>query len=408
MTYPFIAKPFRGLRPLREYTNKVIAPPYDIVSSKQVKNIVKENPYSFLRVSRAEVDFKKPVNPYSLEVYKQAAKNFNILLSKEILQTDKKCSFYIYRISSSTHAQTGIAFAASIDAYLNGRIKRHELTREKKEKDRIQQIQAVKAQTGPVMLIHKKNQNLSNIFKKIVSAKLPEMTATLDEWKHEIWVVNIKTQVSEINKHLNLVNSMYIADGHHRSAAASKIYEQKARCSGNDAFLAVTFDETELKVLPYNRVIRDLNHLSIKEFLNRLSHKFNVAEIDGYKALEKKFFYSIYLKNKWYQLELKNIPEFKGNYLKALDTQIVEEFILRPILDIKNIRTDDRIDFVGGPQSIDTMVQLVNSGKMELGIALPPTGIGELIRISDSGQLMPPKSTWFEPKLADGLISLKI
>ena len=170
----------------------------------------------------------------------------------------------------------------------------------------------------------------------------------------------------------------------------------------------MTFDETELKVLPYNRVIRDLNHLSIKEFLNRLSHKFNVAEIDGYKALEKKFFYSIYLKNKWYQLELKNIPEFKGNYLKALDTQIVEEFILRPILDIKNIRTDDRIDFVGGPQSIDTMVQLVNSGKMELGIALPPTGIGELIRISDSGQLMPPKSTWFEPKLADGLISLKI
>ena len=408
MTNRFIGKPFKGLRPTKNYADKIVAPPYDVVSKEQVYNIVKSNPDSFLRVSRAEVDFNEAVDPYSNKVYNQAANNFNKLLELGIIRADETEFYYIYRIRSENHTQTGIAFAASIEAYREGKIKRHELTREKKELDRIMQIRAVRAQTGPVMLINRKNHNLKSTLDKITQKKLPEISTMLEDWKHEIWVVNKPEEILEIDRHLNSIQDFYIADGHHRSAAASKISEKPFDLLSCDSFLAVSFDETELKILPYNRVIRDLNQFTSDEFLAKLSNNFTVKKTKLSELIHKKYIYYIYLEHCWYQLRLKEFPTDTKNILNCLDTQIIENLILRPILNITKIRTDNRIEFVGGPKSAEKIMDLVDSGVMKLGIALPPTGIEELIKISDEGGLMPPKSTWFEPKLADGLISLKI
>lgn len=403
----FIGKPFKGLRPTINFTSKLIAPPYDVLSREQVKEIVRENPDSFLRVSRAEVDFDECINPYCDEVYQQASKNFNELLTSDIIRADEKNSFYVYKISSKHHAQTGLVFGASISAYLEGRIKRHELTRQKKELDRIKQIEAVQAQTGPVMLIHRENKILKSILNKITLEKASEINTILENWQHELWVINNAQQVEQIQNHLNSIQELYIADGHHRSAAASKIFI-KRKTQTTDCFLAVTFDETELNILPYNRVVRDLNQLTANEFLTKLSETFEVNKITGDNFLNQKYCYFIYLEKSWYQLQLRQIPQDIDNVLENLDTHIIEESILKPILGIKDVRTDDRIDFVGGPQSTGKIINLVDSAVMKIGIVLPTTAIGELIKISDNGQLMPPKSTWFEPKLADGLVSLKI
>ena len=404
----FTGKPFRGIRPTKSSANKLIAPPYDVVSREQVAEIVKLNPDSFLRVSRAEVDFDECINAYSDEVYQQAAKNFGQLLTSNIIRADEKESYYVYKISSKHHAQTGLVFGASISAYLEGRIKRHELTREKKELDRIKHIEAVQAQTGPVMLINKENKDLKTILKHITSEKTSEISTVLENWHHELWPINNIDLVEEINNHLNSIRELYIADGHHRSAAASKIFVKQKKPARNNCFLAVTFDETELKILPYNRVVRDLNQLTPNEFLTKLSSSFKVDKLAGNNFVSQKYRYFIYLEETWYQIKLKDIPKDIDNIVENLDTRIVEESILKAILGIKNIRTDDRVDFVGGPHSMKKIVNLVDSGVMKIGIALPATAMEELLEISDRGQLMPPKSTWFEPKLADGLVSLKI
>ncbi len=404
----FTGKPFRGIRPTKSSANKLIAPPYDVVSREQVTEIVKLNPDSFLRVSRSEVDFDERINPYSDEVYQRAANNFERLIARNMIRADEKNSYYVYRISSKHHAQTGLVFGASIKAYLEGRIKRHELTREKKELDRIKHIDTLQAQTGPVMLIHKENKALRTFLKHITSEKNSDTNAVLENWQHELWPVNDIDQVEKITHHLNSIQNLYIADGHHRSAAASKIFLNQKEQATTNCFLAVTFDETELKILPYNRVVRDLNQLTVNEFLDQLSNTFKIDKMNGNSFFNEKYCYFIYLENTWYQIKLKEIPQNISNIAETLDTRIVEEYILKPILGIENIRTDDRIDFVGGPQSIEKIVNLVDSGIMKIGIALPTTAIEELLKISDSDQLMPPKSTWFEPKLADGLVSLKI
>lgn len=404
----FTGKPFKGIRPTKSSANKLIAPPYDVVSREQVAEIVKLNPDSFLRVSRAEVDFDECINAYSDEVYQQAAKNFGQLLTSNIIRADEKESYYVYKISSKHHAQTGLVFGASISAYLEGRIKRHELTRKKKELDRIKHIEAVQAQTGPVMLINKENKNLKTILKNITSEKTSEISTVLENWHHELWPISNIDLVEEINNHLNSIRELYIADGHHRSAAASKIFVKQKQPATTNCFLAVTFDETELKILPYNRVVRDLNQLTANEFLTKLSSSFEVDKLTGNNFVSQKYCYFIYLEETWYQIKLKDIPKDIDNIVENLDTRIVEESILKAILGIKNIRTDDRVDFVGGPHSMKKIVNLVDSGVMKIGIALPATAMEELLEISDRGQLMPPKSTWFEPKLADGLVSLKI
>ena len=257
------------------------------------------------------------------------------------------------------------------------------------------------------MLIHKENKALRTILKHITSEKNSDTNAVLENWQHELWPVNDIDQVEKITHHLNSIQNLYIADGHHRSAAASKIFLNQKEQATTNCFLAVTFDETELKILPYNRVVRDLNQLTVNEFLDQLSNTFKIDKMNGNSFFNEKYCYFIYLENTWYQIKLREIPQNISNIAETLDTRIVEEHILKPILGIKNIRTDDRIDFVGGPQSIEKIVNLVDSGIMKIGIALPTTAIEELIKISDSDQLVP-KSTWFEPKLADGLVSLKI
>ena len=359
-------------------------------------------------ISKTVSDFDKYINAYSDEVYQQAAKNFGQLLTSNIIRADEKDSYYVYKISSKHHAQTGLVFGASISAYLEGRIKRHELTREKKELDRIKHIEAVQAQTGPVMLINKENKDLKTILKHITSEKTSEISTVLENWHHELWPINNIDLVEEINNHLNSIRELYIADGHHRSAAASKIFVKQKKPARNNCFLAVTFDETELKILPYNRVVRDLNQLTPNEFLTKLSSSYKIDKLARNNFVSQKYCYFIYLEETWYQIKLKDIPKDIDNIVENLDTRIVEESILKAILGIKNIRTDDRVDFVGGPHSMERIVNLVDSGVMKIGIALPATAMEELLEISDRGQLMPPKSTWFEPKLADGLVSLKI
>ena len=408
----FLGRPFKALRPDNKSVNEVIAPPYDVISRSEAKSLAEEKPSSFLRVSRAELEMDGDINPYDKAVYQRARKNLDKLRSDGKLLLEKTPSFYVYQISNSSHFQTGVALSASVEAYNNNRIRKHELTRHAKESDRTMQIETVNAITGPVLLVHANHDPLDKLLQDISSSRPCDYSGTLDGWLHSIWVVDDPDYAENIGAAINAIPCLYIADGHHRSAAAARV--ARARNTDRDnhdaphnGFLAVTFPESDMLILDYNRVVKDLNNLTTEKFFERLSLTYEIEDSDiAVKPKAPKTF-GMYLDGNWFLLSLKK-PHESSDPINELDVSLLEETILRPILNISDARTDTRIDFIGGSRGTEAISQVVDNAAMRVGFTLFPTKMAELMAVADANLIMPPKSTWFDPKLADGLLSIPL
>ncbi len=401
MTNDMIYAPFEGIIPNSLFAELVAAPPYDVLSSSEAKQMAKNNPYSFLHISKAEIDFEQNTSPYEEKVYLKAAENFRNLLTNSILHTTPKACFYAYQMKTDTHTQTGLAVSASVKAYLEGRIKRHELTRVVKEDDRVKQIKTVGAQTGPALLINKTIPSIKSLLQNITQSAPLFSIKDANSVTHSLWLVDKDEDIKLIQEEFNKQNQAYIADGHHRSAAASRIAKEN-NTEDTSRFLAVTFFADEMKIMDYNRVVFDLNNHTKEEFLSLLEKDFEIT-ITQHKKPSKKGEFTMYLDNTWYKLTYTG-AQLGTDPVSLLDVSILSQKVLDNILNIKDLRNSERIDFIGGIRGAEEVEKITNlhSG---VGFMLYPTSTEELLSVADNNMLMPPKSTWFEPKLADGIIS---
>lgn len=405
-------RPFKAVRPSKERAAQVAALPYDVMDSNEAREMVKDNPYSFLHVDKAEIDLDPSVDQYSQEVYDKAKANIDKFLEEGTFQRDEKPSFYVYRLIMGDVKQTGIVASASVDDYLNDNIKKHEFTREAKEQDRIRHVDNTNANTGPIFLTHPANDRLAKVVAK-ATAQEPEYDFTSeDDVKHTVWVISEDKDIEEIVNAFSEIPALYIADGHHRAASAVKV-GQKRREANKDFngeeefnyFLSVIFPADQLHILDYNRLIKDLNGLSEEDFLKKLGEKFTVEEYKGEGPYhpEGKHAYGFYLNKKWYKVTAKDEALTDKDVLRQLPVSVLTDHVIAPILGIEDQRTSDRIDFVGGIRGLEELERRVDNGEFVAAIALFPTEIDDLMKIADSGRVMPPKSTWFEPKLRSGL-----
>ncbi len=409
-----IIKTFKALRPSKDSADKVASVPYDVVNTEEAKEIAKGNMLSFLRVTRSEIELNENTDPYSPEVYNKAKENLQRLISQAPLTIDETEHFYLYRLEMDGRAQVGIAAAFSVDDYDNNIILKHEKTRKVKEDDRTNHIVTTGAQTGPVFLTYKPVKNVDSIIDETMKQNQPlyDFTSS-DRIKHAIWILPDKFNkniVDEIAK----VKNLYIADGHHRAASASRARKVKQDSNKNHTgkeeynfFLAVLFPADQLKILPYNRVVIDLNGRSKEEFLNEVGEKFQIEKTKTTQPDKQKIF-GMYLDGEWYSLKPRDLILASNSLSKSvaetLDVSILQDFLLNPILGIDDPRTNKRIDFVGGIRGTKELEKLVNNGKAAVAFSLYPVSVNDLMNISDAGEIMPPKSTWFEPKLRDGLL----
>lgn len=398
-----IYAPFIGVVPTAEYASEVAAPPYDVLSSSEAKVKAQGKPYSFLHISKAEIDFEGDVSPYEDRVYHKAAENFQNLLNKGILYKTPKPCFYVYQMIMGSHIQTGLAVAASVKAYNEGRIKRHELTRVAKENDRVKQIRTVGAQTGPALLINKNLPEIKELLRNITTTRKPNFAVVGDyEVKHSLWIVDDDNEVEQIKRAFAVQNEAYIADGHHRSAAAARLAAEDGT-TDTARFLAVAYFEDEMKIWDYNRVVFDLNGNSEKEFLQKLSANFKLSPI-GMSKPSRKGQFTMYLNKQWYLMEYTGQP-MPDDPVSQLDVSLLSEKVLKDILAIEDLRNSERIDFIGGIRGAEEIQKVVDEQEGRVGFMVYPTAVAELIAVADKKMLMPPKSTWFEPKLADGIVS---
>ena len=401
-----IYSPFKGVLPSPQYAKEVIAPPYDVLSSKEAFEKAHLNPKSFLHVSKAEIDLPEGIDIYSDSVYQKAKENFNRLLMEGVLSRSTKDSYYIYQLQMGDHVQTGLVVGASVKAYNENRIKRHEFTRQAKEDDRVHQIEAVNAQTGPALLINKEIPEVRELLKKETESRPPFFSESADYGVfHRLWVIDDEEKVAFITQKFQEQNCAYIADGHHRSAAASRVAAEKGGDGHNawDSFLAVAFFAKDMKILEYNRVVKDLNYLSKDEFLEALNKNYTIHESPVPYQPKEKGRFGMYLDGAWYELIYKN--PLQNDVIKDLDVSILSDTVLTPILEILDLRKSERIDFVGGIRGLPELEKRVNSKEMRAAFSLYPTSVQELMKVADNKKIMPPKSTWFEPKLADGVVS---
>ncbi len=403
-----LIKPFRGLRPATAFVNDVIAPPYDVLNSEEARQYAEGNPYSFLHVSKPEIDLPTDTDPYSAAVYQKGAENFAALRQQKILLQDEKPCYYAYRMQMGNHQQTGIVAAASVAAYVKGNIRKHELTFPKKETDRVKNIEALNAQTGPVILTYREHSAVKELLANLTQQAATYEVSNAEGVIHSLWIIDQAADIAAINDAFANIERIYIADGHHRSAAASRVAEQcnKANAeSERNYFLSVLFPDTELQILPYNRIVKDLNGLSKAEFLDKLSEHFTYEVKSTAVEPQQHGEYGMYLDGQWYCLRLNADKAKPINAIDRLDVSLLNQYLLDPILGIGNPRTDERINFVGGIRGTDELAKRVDSDEMTVAFSLFATGVDELLTIADENGIMPPKSTWFEPKLVDGLIS---
>ncbi len=404
-------RPFKAVRPLPEFAAQVAALPYDVLDAKEAKLKAKNKPFSFLHISKAEIDLPENIDPYDPVVYEKSAENYKSLLEKGVLKQDQTPCYYVYRATMGNHVQTGLAVAASVEQYDLNRIRKHEFTRIEKEDDRVRQIDALSAQTGPVLLAYKQIPVVDTIIKKTVLNKPVYQVMADNDICHALWVIDDPKDIQIITEAFDQQNAVYIADGHHRCAAASRVAKIRAQQNpdhnGTEAynsFLAIAFPVEEMKILDYNRIVKDLNGLTKEAFLDALKKDFFIQPVEHIAKPEKKNTFGLYLDHQWYLMTLKNPPETEDP-VTLLDVSILSDLVLDSILNIKDLRKDKRIDFVGGMRGLTELQKHVDSGDFSAAFALYPTQMSELIAVADSGKVMPPKSTWFEPKLADGLVS---
>jgi uncharacterized protein (DUF1015 family) len=409
-----LVSPFAGLRPAMGRAGDVAAPPYDVVNSAEARALAAGRPHSFFHISRAEIDLPEDTDPYADEVYETAARNFSVFITDGVLVRDSKACYYVYRITAGDVIQTGVAVSASVDAYNSNRIKKHEFTRPSKEDDRVRQIEAVNSITGPVLTIHRADPLLAEILTGATKAPPDAVADAIGGALHELWVVSDNSAVAKISDIMNQMDALYVADGHHRSAAGSRVAAARRIINpahdGTEAyngFLAVSFPDDEVTILDYNRVIRDLNGRTPNEFLTALKEHFDITPLDEPIRPPKPSTFGMYLGGQWFLLKpIAAIP--KDDLIARLDVQVLARMVLDPLLGIIDQRTDSRIDFVGGSRGPEEISKRVDSGSAAVGFTLFPTSLADLMAVADADLIMPPKSTWFEPKLADGMISLPL
>ena len=410
-----IVQPFAALRPIPEYAQIVAAPPYDVMSTAEARELAKDNPWSFLHISRPEIDLPQGINPFSCEVYSKGAENMARMLSEGILCRDDAPGYYIYRVQTDDHVQTGIVGVGSVEAYEDNLIRRHELTRPDKETDRVKQILAVNAQTGPVFATHKNDNDLSTLMEELTLGE-PAYSIIGDGGSiHTLWVVMARQVINRIAERFEKLGAIYIADGHHRSAAASRVAAELKRTNpahnGSEPYnsiLVVSFPETEVQILDYNRVVKDINGLSASMLLDRIEEYFEVFSSDLPAQPESAGSFGMYLAGGWYILRFKGDLVSNNTIKDDLDVSILSDKILSPVLGIGDHRTDPRIGFVGGIRGMSELERQVDSGDWEVAFALFPITVSQIMTLADAQKTTPPKTTWFEPKLADGLVSLAL
>lgn len=402
-------RPFKAVRPAEDMADKVAALPYDVMNTAEAREMVKGKPYSFLHVDKAEIDLPEDTDPYSEAVYLKAAENLKNLQKNGILKKDNEDCFYIYCLTMDGRTQRGLVCTTAIDEYINGTIKKHEFTRADKEQDRINHVDYCNANTGPIFLACRRNDDVAAVMEEEMKKPPVYDFIAEDGIRHTVYIIDNKNTINRIKKDFESVESLYIADGHHRNASAVKVglkrRAEKPDYTGEEEFnyyLSVIFFGDELKILDYNRVVKDLNGLTEEQFKERLTEHFTVTESDKGVKPEKTHTFGMYMGGRWYGLTAKDdiIPE---DAVKSLDVSILQDNVLSKILGINDPKTDKRIDFVGGIRGIKELVRLVDSGEYKAAFSMYPTSVDELMRIADEGKIMPPKSTWFEPKLRSGI-----
>ena len=401
-------KPFSALRPAAELAAQVASLPYDVMNRQEAKSLAVGNPSSFLHITRSEIDLPDDVDAHTPVVYNKAKENLTAFMSRKILFQENKACYYIYQLTMHGRSQTGLVAVSSLADYDNNIIKKHEFTRPEKELDRINHMATIGAQTGNVFLAYKNIAAIDNIISKWQSEKSPVYDFTSpDNIRHAIWVINDDATIQLITHIFSAqVPSTYIADGHHRAASAAKVRDLLK--NDNEAaqyFLTTLFPSNQLQIMDYNRVVKDLNGLSTEQFLKELQEKFEVELIgqQSYRPAQLHEF-GMYFDKNWYKLSARS-GSYASDLISILDVSILQNNILDQLLDIKDPRTDKRIDFVGGIRGLEELEKRVNSGEMKVAFSLFPVSIEQLFAIADSGSVMPPKSTWFEPKLRDGLLT---
>lgn len=411
-----IVRPFRAIRPVKELVSKIAALPYDVMSSEEAREMVKGNPYSFLHIDRAEIELDIEVDVHDKKVYEKARDNLNRMIKDGEFIQDENSYFYVYRQVMNGRVQTGLVFTASINDYINNVIKKHEFTRADKEQDRINHVDYCNANTGPIFLTYRKDNKISDIINSYTEKEAEYDFYSEDGVRQSVWIINEDKDIECLEKLFKNIDSMYIADGHHRCASAAKVGEMRRRDNPDytgdedfNYFLAVAFPDEDLYVMDYNRVVKDLNGLSREEFIDKVSEKFNINkynEVGGYKPTKKHNF-GMYLENEWFILEAKKDSFDESHPIDRLDVSILQKNLLERVLNIKDVRTSDRIDFIGGIRGIKELERRVNKD-MKVAFSMYPTEIYDVMDVADINEVMPPKSTWFEPKLRSGLFIHKL
>jgi len=401
-----IIKPFKALKPKKELAEQVASRPYDVLNSEEAKKEAAGNNYSFLRITKSEIDLPDGIDTHNQQVYDKAKANLELFIQNGTLFTEAKPCYYIYQLIMNGKSQTGLVCVSSIEDYFNDVIKKHELTRPEKEKDRIDHMRTIRAQTGNVFMAYRDVMEINALINGWKAKNTPEYDFTAsDGVKHTVWVINRDDVINSItNLFATKVPNTYIADGHHRAASAAKVSKQLPDSKDAKFFLTTIFPESQLAILDYNRVVKDLNELTTEEFIGALQDDFMLTYSPEPVKPAVLHEFGMYLGDEWYILTAR-----KGTYKKdpigVLDVTILQNNVLDKILDIEDPRTDNRVDFVGGIRGLEELEKRVNSGEMAAAFSLYPVTLEQLFAIADSGKVMPPKSTWFEPKLRDGLLT---
>jgi uncharacterized protein (DUF1015 family) len=405
-----IFKPFKAYRPTSNKAKDVAAYPYDVVNSEEAREIVKGNPDSFLRVGKPEVDLDPNISLYDEKVYAKGKENLDRLINDGILVEDISPCYYVYSLTMNGRTQNGLVGCASVEDYWNDVIKKHEYTRKQKEQDRCEHVRVTNAHTGPIFLTYKDDRDINTLINEVKQNAPDNDHVANDGIRHQTWLIDKKEDIDFIQNRLADVPSFYVADGHHRSAAAAIVGRERREANPNhtgnenyNRFLAVLFPASELYIMDYNRLVVDLNGNSVSEFLDKVSEKFTIEKSDSKVSPSKKGEFGFYSEGNWYKLNIKPELVNLNDPVESLDVALLQKHVLDNILAIEDPRTDDRIDFVGGIRGLEELVKRVDSGEMKAAISMFPTSIEELMNIADAGRVMPPKSTWFEPKLRDGL-----
>ena len=407
-----LVRPFKALRPAPGRAAEILAPPYDVLTTEEALARAAGKPWSFLHVSKPEIDLPPGTDPYAPAVYTKASENLARMISAGVLVRDPTPGYYAYRLSVGGHAQTGVAVAASMAAYEANRIRKHELTRPDKEDDRVRHMEALNAQTGPVLAAYPDAPELDSLLAE-ASQLPPDVDVVADnQVRHAIWPVRDAGLLARIGALFDAMPALYVADGHHRSAAASRVAAARRKANPRhtgeesyNSFLVVAFPQRGLRILDYNRVVRDLGGMSLDAFLGRLRDRFAVSPSTAPVKPERHGELGLYAGGRWHRLTLRPELAAPADPIARLDVSLLTVHVLDPVLGINDMRTDKRIDFVGGGRGLAELERRVASGEMAAAFSLYPTQFADLMAVADAGEVMPPKSTWFEPKLADGLLS---